>query len=167
MYFTDDKTSAILELQGYLQEISSIAVYPSGSYDEQTRAAVKNFQASHGIEPHGITDYETFTAVYEQYLAKVTEDEGEYLWDGGIPLPITEGSYGEGVAHLNWIISELADNYGIWHSVKRTARFSRGSADAVQKLRRILGLRDGRNVDGELYRRMWSEHRTNNSLREI
>ena len=167
MYFIDDKAAAILALQEYLQKISRGEVYPSGIYDEKTRAAVKDLQRSRDIEPDGIADYKTFTAIYEEYLARVNGDEGEHLWDGGIPLPIFEGVYGEGVAYLNGMISELADSYGIWHSVKRTPRFSRGSADAIQTLRRIYGLRDGRDVDGELYQRMRSERRALKSQREI
>ena len=39
------------------------ALVPDGSYGRQTAAAVKEFQESHGLEPDGKVDPETFAAI--------------------------------------------------------------------------------------------------------
>ena len=92
---------------------------------------------------------------------------GEYIWDSRTSLPISEGTFGDGISYLNDLIAELAERYGIRHYIKIGNRFSRGSADAVQILRRIFGLRDGRDVDGELFLRMRDERRALAEGREI
>ncbi len=153
MYRIHDKGEAVLRLQIYLDGIRGRGerVYQSESYDERTREAVRRFQESRSLPVTGVTDYLTYTMIYEEYLRRVAAEEGRSLWGGSIPLPLSEGAVHSDMVHLNELIAYLSGYYRIPHGVRITNRFSTATGDAVRELRRIYGLPDGRWVDNTLY----------------
>ena len=72
-YRIDREEEAIAQVQTYLRAISYLhAEVPhigiDGIYGEETKEAVRAFQALYGQEPNGIVDATTFTLLYLTYL---------------------------------------------------------------------------------------------------
>ena len=62
----------VLELQEWLRELHFAGypielVTPSGTYGDETRAAVRQFQVYAGLEPSGIVDEETWNRLRQEY----------------------------------------------------------------------------------------------------
>ncbi len=62
----------VYELQEWLRELNFAGypidlVTPSGTYGDETRAAVRQFQVYAGLEPSGIVDEQTWNRLREEY----------------------------------------------------------------------------------------------------
>ena len=159
MYRIDDRSSAIAELQKYLDKIgiSDVFIAPSGIYDETTREAVVQFQKSKHINPSGIVDLETYNLIYSEYLAVNEREQINSRLGSSISFPIYEGSYFPKMAHINRAMAECLDYYGYSHSLRDSSYYSSETAAWVKELRKIYMLPDRDNIDTEFYSRLMKD----------
>ena len=169
MYRIYDKTEAIRSLQRYLTVAGNpdIFIMPSGVYDENTKLSVLDFQAKNNLTSTGIVDYETFTAIYKSYL-KLTEAEIlNKRFDSFIQFPIYPGKISDGMSHINRMMRNILNYYGITNRLNESNFYSEESTLAVKTLRQIYLLEDRRNIDEELYLRMTKDHESIGKFKTI
>ena len=163
MYQQTDKKSAIKEVQKYLfvlsdRKYTDIPRIPvDGTFDKETEAAVIKFQQIKLISETGIVDFETFTALYDDY-SKVVEEiyTTDYIFGDG-SFPLVENDQNEDVRALHVMINELKKTYPEIRSVGTGSYFSKRTGDAIEDLRSLFILPKSRKLDKELYSRMLDE----------
>ena len=172
MYQQTDKKSAIKEIQKYLYVLSDrkyteIPRIPiDGIFDKETEAAVIKFQEIKLLSKSGIVDYETFTALYDDYLG-VVEDvyTADYIFGDG-SFPLSENDQSEDVRALHIMINELRKTYPQINPVGTGAYFSKRTGDAIEILSELFILPKSRKLNKELYRRMIDEINARNRFEE-
>ena len=158
MYRINDKNESIARYQTYLAAILGAgSVYPSGVFDERTRAATVKYQESLGLVADGVVSYETYDAAFRDYTATKSDEASEKQWHGTDPLPLLEGQVSNDMIHVSEVIAALAPRLLGGRRIRIGRRFSPDIADAVETLRVIFRLPKGRHVDGSLYVAMLSE----------
>ena len=155
-YRIDDKAESVARYQTYLDRVLG-GVYRSGVFDERTRQATLKYQEKKGLPALGRVDFSTFNAVYRDYKAALLSDAYAATWHGASPLPFYEGYYGDDMIHLGGIISSLSARLLGGRRVRVGRRFSSDTADAVEALRRVFLLPEGRFIDFPLYDAMTRE----------
>ena len=116
MYRTEDRPAAIRQIQIYLYEIHKrdrldIPRVPiDGIYGNDTRAAVTRFQELKGLPESGLVDYETFTAIYEEYNEASIFPDSEYTLTGN-RFPIKVGDSGADIEIIHLLFRELSEYY--------------------------------------------------------
>lgn len=165
MYNISDKSAAVREIKKYLLIISE-NLHPQiprttvdGFYDEETKAAVTEFQKIYGIDPVGTVDYETFTKIYEIYSDILFDiiEWGYVIEDGGFPLSL--GDYSEDVRALHMLIGELGKTYSDLPKVGTGSYYSEKTENAANELRRIFMMPVASGVDKALFVRIKKELR--------
>ena len=156
MYRVQDKSSAIKEVQRYLRglEYSEIFVAPSGIYDENTRMAVIDFQASHGLDETGVVDILTFGFLYSEYVREREKDKIRSELSGFIRFPITPASYRRELIHINRTLAAMLEHYGMTHSLRSSNFYSEETGRAVVSMRGIYRIGDENIIDEEFYHRL-------------
>lgn len=163
MYQQNDKRSAVREIQKYLYVLSdrkyeTIPRIPiDGIFDEETKAAVIEYQKIKLLTESGIVDFETFTALYGDYLSVVDNFYTNDYIIGDSAFPLSENEQSEDVRALHLIINELRKSYPQIASVGTGSYFSKRTGDAIEALRELFIFPKSREVDKELYRRLISE----------
>ena len=163
MYQQSNKNAAVKEIQTYLYLISDrmYADVPripiDGIYDSETEAAVIKYQEIKGISQSGAVDYETFTALYNDYsrIIEYEETNGYIFGDGSLPLK--ENDQNEDVRALHVMISELRKAYPNIPDTGNGSYYSARTGDAVEALSEIFMLPKSRILDRSLYKRMLTE----------
>lgn len=160
MYFTNDKIRAVNEIKKFIYILSENS-YPSiprttidGNYDEETKAAVKEFQRIEGLKESGNVDYETFTALYEAYRTSVIDMESADYALGGEGFPYEEGMLAEDIMIINMLINKLSTRYGSVERVNSGRYFSADTGNAVEALRKIYLMNESRLVDRAFFDRL-------------
>ena len=162
MYRTDDKPSAIREVQTYLRGISHMEasiplVAVDGVYGDVTEEAVRAFQKSRDLSETGIVNYATFTALYEAYrtyreIRKINSVPSH----GDFPLRI--GDRGEGVSMLHSLLRMLGEYYSDLGRIPiGNSAFSSDTERAVRYLQTVFLLDPTGIVTKKLYLRMERE----------
>ena len=163
MYRQENKKAAVYEIQEYLFFLSD-KKYPSiprvpidGTFDGETRDAVIEFQKIMLLSPSGIVDYETFTALYEEYeIARLDYDTENYIFRNGT-LPLKENDQNEDVRVLHTMINRLRKTYPQITDAGSGAYFSKNTAEAIKQMRILFALPGKPILDKALYRRIKSE----------
>ena len=164
MYRIYDKAAAITEVQTFLRIIGNpdIFVSPTGVFDENTALSVKDYQERRNLLPTGMVDKETFDLMYAEYITENERDEAEIKLLSFISFPLLPGKTSDGMIHLNKMMSELLDYYGITHTLRVNSFYSKQTADAVRQLRKIYLLDDFEFIDEAFYIRMVRDHNSIN-----
>lgn len=173
MYPQTDKRAAIKEIQKYLFTLSDER-YPEipripidGIFDKETESAVIKYQELKSFTTTGKVDYETFTALYDDYVTFENElNTPDYIF-GDSALPLKENDQNEDVRALHIMINELRKTYREIPSVGNGAYFTRRTADAIEELRAIFGMDRSRQLDKALYKRMLTEIDSRKRLEEM
>ena len=162
MYRTDDRPAAIRQIQIYLYEIHKrerldIPRVPiDGIYGNETRAAVIKFQEIKGLPTTGTVDYETFSAIYEEYNEAIAFQNSEYTPMGN-RFPIKVGDSGADIEIIHLLFRELSEYYIDLPLIRKSSYFSEESAEFSRMLSQIFGLESDGSVTAELYHRMLFE----------
>ena len=163
MYQQSNKNAAVTEIQKYLFFLSDKR-YPQipripidGAFDKETENAVIEFQKIMLLSPSGIVDFETFTALYNEYESALNDQNtNNYIFGDG-SFPLKENDQNEDVRALHVMINRLRKTYPQLNAVGTGAYFSAATKGALEKLRAIFSLRGMPILDKELYRRMKKE----------
>ncbi len=158
MYRIEDKRESTIRYQTYLSAILGTgSVYPTGVFDERTREATVRYQESRGLVADGRVGYETYDAAFGDYMAMESAKASVGRWGGTDPLPLLEGQVSDDIIHVSEVIAALAPRLLGGRRIRISRRFSSDLANAVETLRGIFRLPEGRHVDGVLYAAMLSE----------
>lgn len=158
MYKTDDRNAAIKEIKKYLYTLSQ-SIYPSikrttidGIYDDETRDAVKDFQAIKGYPRTGVVDFKTFTALYNEYVLALDHNQQSLLTDGNFPMSI--GDMNEDVRLLHIYVNELAKIYTTIDNIGTSNYYSNETADAIEALSALFMLKSSKSTDKTIFDRI-------------
>lgn len=164
MYKASDRTAAIKQIQIYLNEIyRERGIVPNGIYDTSTESGVKDFQSKHGLADVGV-DYITHTLLYREYLKQIIKKRTDARVGSLIRFPICYGDFGDHVLHVNGLLSDILNRYGIHHAIKKNRYFSKDSAKATADIRKIFLLDGGEHIDQLLYERLLREHKLSDAV---
>lgn len=163
MYYTDDRKSAIEEIQKFLlviyengnRDIKRVSV--DGIYGEETKRAVRKYQQLLGMEESGVVDKKTFDSLYMEYK-EITDDlllEEILIGEGLFPLNL--GMQGDDVLLLNLYLIELSKNYKDLERVDKSTYFSGRTERSVRGLQRIFNEKETGEVDKKLFNRILLE----------
>ena len=160
MYYTDDRKSAIEEIQKFLlviyesgkRDIDRISV--DGIYGEETKRAVRQYQSLYGIEANGVVNKETFDALYSEYKEITDEIFLEEILIGEGLFPLTLGMQGDDVLLLNLYLIELSNVYKDLERVDKSTYFSARTERTVRGLQRIFNEEETGEVDKKLFNRI-------------
>lgn len=114
-----------------------------GSFGEGTRAAVEAFQRSEGLTVDGVVGRETWNSLvarYDQLLATLPDEPGEYadtIYPGRF---LAEGQRGNEVLRLQRFINLAADRYSYIPRVSEDGSFGAGTEAAVVAIQTNNGL---------------------------
>ena len=172
MYELLDKPSAIKEVQRFLfiisdTENSSIPrVAIDGIYGNETREAVKAFQAVYGLNENGFVDLDTFDLLYFHYLDAIAErNRQDYvITDEGFPILL--GSQSIDVLSIHLLFEELEKTYSDIGKARRETYYSKNSENITKELQKIFNMEITGVVDAIFYERMLQEIDYIRSLQE-
>lgn len=164
MYRTEDRAAAIRQIQRYLYEIHKsewldIPRVPiDGIYGNDTRSAVVELQRLKNIQPSGLVDYETFGAIYEEYLlaSRLSDSDSQFLLTGK-PFPFKVGDSGADIEIIHLIFRELSGYYKDLPIPKKSSYFSEESASFTRGLQNIFGMPPDGIVTAAMYDRILFE----------
>lgn len=153
-----DRERAITELQQYLRNISrnksdEPAIIPDGSYSEETKKAVEDFQRQAGLTATGVVNFETWEelvkqnrqAVYESSLPiQLAPIENE-------DLPLKRGDKGELVSVLKLMLDRVARDYGNFAKSTEGDAFDETTEGQVIRWQEIAFI----DKSGEVNRETW------------
>ena len=161
MYKMYDKSSAIKEIQIYLDKIgvSKLYISPNGIFDEETKAAVMNFQRENGIQATGIIDKKSFDLLYKEYLKESDVKKADNKTRQNNSKEYKLGDYGDDVKKLNEMLILLLEYFGLFHTIRSSSYYSDSTEQARNTALEIFGLDD--TVDFAMfYRRLEKEIET-------
>ena len=159
MYHITDKGAAIMRVQRYLICALREDGFPSspidGVYAEDTRAAVRRFQAISGLEETGVVNEETFSLLYERYLEiESLEDTNEGVYPTEI---LKRGDKGEEIRRLNSYLAELFRDEGTPLLVTGEDEYSGITEESVRILQRRWNIAQTGEADRPFRRRLHEE----------
>ena len=129
-----DEGDDVLELQTRLKELHYYTGNLSGRYREGTREAVKAFQGDFGLEPTGVADYATQSALFATLYR-----------------PLRFGSIGDDVKELQTRLTELG-----YYKGKISGNFLEATRSAVERFQEKNGLEKNGVADPDMQSLMFS-----------
>ena len=156
MYRIDDRKSAVKEIQRYLMSLAAenFRIVPSGVFDVRTREAVTSFQRRNGILESGVVDYETFNALYENFVL-VDEKKKAMVGVGKtVDFPLSEGVMNDSMIDITNTMKGLLKHYRINPTFRVSRYFGKEVSEAVRALRKIYRMESSEEIDELFYGRM-------------
>ena len=133
----------------------------NGKIEETDRLIIKDIQNKAGITSDGVVNYQTFTLLYNEY----NKSKLRNLFNDGLirynNMPYSLGSKGNDVAYLNALMTSALTGFTHYEKMPSGSYYGRESIEAAKRLRKIFGMKDGENVDEELYLRIRRELKYN------
>lgn len=146
MYNLTDKKEYIKSVQKLLSVLYEEDHLPqNGIYEERTKDYVLKFQKDNGLSDSGIIDEKTLNLLYSESKRKENYETAPFSEN------LKYRYYGEQMRRINQIISELLNYYGKHHRLLPLPYFSEETLLSVNELRKIYLLKDGDEIDKELY----------------
>ena len=139
MYRTEDKSTAIREIQRFLLIIGEVErdmqhITVDGFYSEETRLAVKYYQEIEGLSNTGKVDILTFNSLFLRSEEILADKENERQVNSKEKYPLRIGSYGSDVTTLNSILHDLSEFYFDLGAIAKDSFFSKETEDAIIKM---------------------------------
>ena len=161
MYTINDTKAAILEVQRFLLAVSQIEksipnISVDGFYDEETKAAVIQFQRLHSLPETGKVDKSTFDILFFEYQKIIDRTEHINAVYGNDEFPLSLGSSGENVLILHALLSQLG-NYYEFSKKPRGDYYGIETENVIKEMQRIFVMEESGYTDEELIVRMRAE----------
>lgn len=143
----EQKKMNINEAQEYLHIVSKFntkipSVIPGGSYNNETREAVKAFQNEYGLPPTGEIDNATWEALYNAYkeaLIYFTELERiRPLPFEGIPVRL--GSAGYAIYIIQAMLNTISQFYDNMTGAAMNGIYDKETSDSIKRVQEVNGL---------------------------
>lgn len=157
-YPANDEKKNIHELQRFLNYIANFSggiptVLPDGNYGPETREAVRLFQTKNGLNPTGIADLETWTAIVDAY-DELRRQNILPQKISGYPLDIPhlkEGDDFEEIYLLQIMLRKIARMFKNITMPALTGVYDDETSKAVNEFSRLYGRESNGRVDRELW----------------
>ena len=148
----------VIELQQMLRllardndAIPIIAV--DGIYEKETENAVIAFQLQNGLEPNGVIDFATWTAVTEAYNEKIALSQVSGLFIFPYASYVTEpGEKSDTVKFIQLVISAIEVAYDIFDGSPISGVYDEKTMESVRRFQKINKLPETGLVD----RKTWN-----------
>ena len=162
MYFINDKTSAVREVQRMLLIISQEQgelgeVTVDGIYQDTTRGAVLEFQKLNGLNPTSEVDLDTFSLLYLKSEDILNRNRINGETRGVDKFPLILGDASDAVMRLNTELLSLTRYLTDMPRADTRSFFGRATADAVKYFQKIIRVADDGIVSQELFDRIKKE----------
>lgn len=155
--------SNVLTIQNQLNRIGGsfpipVINNPNGYFDSSTTAAVKKFQQDFNLTADGIVGKATWYKINQIYVAVKSlaemNSEGEHMGIGHTPpkTVIREGSRGQYVAQLQFLLNYISIYYDNIPSVIENGVFDLDTENAVKQFQKMMNL----NPDGIVGPATWN-----------
>lgn len=138
------------------------AVTPTGHYDKTTAEAVSAFQKENGVEPTGVVDYETWSAIksaYENMRAARAEPVGVKIF----PSPsyvLKKGEKSDVALCVQMMLSALCVAYDEFDDVEKSGVYDETTAACVREFQKINGIEPTGEVDRTTWDRLARNYNT-------
>ena len=132
------------------------AVTPTGYYNDMTAEAVRAFQSSHGIEPTGVVDFDTWNAIkaaYGEMCSARSAPDGARIF----PSPtyvLTVGEKSDVALCVQMMLASLCVAYDMFDDVKESGVYDETMADCVREFQAINGIEPTGVVDKTTWDRL-------------
>lgn len=154
----EQKKNNINEAQEYLHVISKFdpripTVIPGGTYNDETREAVKVLQNEYGLPPTGEIDNATWEAIYNAYkeaLIYFTELERilPLPFEG---IPVRLGSAGYAIYIIQAMLNTISRFYDNMESAPMNGIYDKETSDAVKNVQKVNGLEPTGIIDAKTW----------------
>lgn len=162
MVFSDKEQKAhIKEAQYYLNAVSRLnphipTVIPDGIYNDETKAAVKAFQAEYGLPVTGEIDADTWEQLYDAYLAAeahfaVIEPILPFQSRG---KTIKSGDAGYPIYIIQVMLNTIAQFYDNFEAVEINGIHDAETIRAIKQVQIISGVEPSGNIDRETWEKL-------------
>ena len=119
-----------------------------GIYESETESAVMAFQLQNGLDPTGIVDFKTWTAITEEYEAKVKLSQGGGLFIFPYDSYVTEpGEESDTVKFIQLVISAIEVSYDIFDGNEISGVYDEKTIENVRRFQKINKLPETGLVD--------------------
>lgn len=142
----EQKKMNINEAQEYLHIVSKFnpkipSVIPGGTYNAETKEAVKAFQNEYGLPPTGEIDNATWEALYNAYKEALKyfaelERIRPLPFEG---IPIRPGSAGYAVYIIQAMLNTIAQFYDNMEGAPINGIFDKATSDSVKFVQKVNG----------------------------
>ena len=152
MYRIHDTTAAIKEVQRLLD------LSPTGAYDTKTKSAVALVQAKYSLEETEVVDYETFTAILNEYHQRnVGIFNSDYLFCPKFPYVYSD--MGKNAKLINDAMIPILKDYAYEGIMPEGEFISLNTLRAANFLQAIFRIPISKEIDAELVNRLLIEKR--------
>ncbi len=157
--YGDDRTS-IFHLQQFLQKISEFDsdipfLNTDGIHGDETRDAVRKYQAKNNLPQTGTADYETWESIRDAY-DKIIEATSEALPFHVFPteiITVKQGDGGDVVVVIQMLLNNFATRYNNLGNIGITGQYGNETTNAVRNFQSLSML----EPTGEVNRPTWNE----------
>ncbi len=152
-----EPSKEVYELQYMLRKIALVTgeippVNPDGLYGEDTRDAVRAFQAQNGLAANGEVGKETWDAIFEKYKESVyLTSRAEPIYPFSPSYATQAGEKSDIIVLIQLILSALAVVYDDFEDVVITGEKDEATVAALKRFQGYNGLPE----TGVLDRRTW------------
>lgn len=146
MAFLDstNEALAIIQIQRILRDLELLdneysSVPISGVYENETRDAVKEFQAQYGLEADGIVDYETWSLLHLAHHNSRYERQGVrrvQLIPSSSYFEILPNEKNDIVYVIQYMLSQIAPNYDDFGEIAFTGVYDDDTESAILSFKR-------------------------------
>lgn len=131
------------------------SVVPDGIYGDQTHGAVSVFQRNHGLPSTGVTDQDTWEAIYAAYVPALIRigpaHPLELILEPG--QVIGKGSRDPNVYVIQAVLQVLSDAYASVSPPAMTGTLDEATAQSLSSFQELAGL----PISGELDKITWKQ----------
>ncbi len=155
MYSDEQRRSHIYDLQRFLRRIEQEQGYPQplapdGIFGPETEAGLKDFQRRNGIPITGTANYDTWTRIFDQYLALKPGDTmptAVLFFPTGIDAKLSPGNRGIPVLALQMLLNTPVPHYADHIPVPLTGEYDAATTNAVRQAQKSFQLPETGNAD--------------------
>ena len=167
MYNINDNEAAIAQVQTYLITIDRArglipCIVTDGIYDDTTRECVRRFQSENFLSATGIVDYDTFRALYDEYLLALDILASpvcvKLLPDKLEGQSITKGEESSTVAIIQALLKALEVIYDDFDDIDINGIFDDSTEAAVKRIQGLHGLEQNGVIDRAAFDAIASEY---------
>ena len=150
MYQIKNTSAAIKELQRLLR------INQTSNYDLPTKNAVLKIQSKYGLEQTGISNYETFISILNEFHKYQSELwNSEYLF--APVFPYVEGDMGINAERINSALAIVSRNFSYEGPLPKGKYINSESITATEYLRRVFNYNDSKEIDEAFMNRLLIE----------
>lgn len=168
---TGSQGEPVRRMQNYLNRIRvnypliPLISNPNGTFGSDTEAAVRTFQRTFNLTPDGIIGRETWNKISFIFVGVVrlaeldSEGERETIGDNPPNVVLSQGTRGEHVLELQFILNAIAPYHNTIPPVIQDSVFGAGLKNAVIEFQKTFGLTPDGVVGAATWNKLYAVYR--------